>query len=228
MLEATLELAETDAVVGMQDMGAAGITCTTSEMSAKGESGMVINLDKVPTRQTNMLPWEILLSESQERMLVVVKKGREEEVNQLFDKWDIHCEQIGEVIEEDKLYFHMHGELVAEVPADALVLGGGAPVYDREYIEPAYIAKTKAFDLKNIDVPNDLEKIALKLLSHHNIASKRWVFEQYDSMVGTKNMNTNKPSDAAVVNIKDSEKAIVLTVDCNARYVYSDPKKEQL
>ncbi|MBT8196596.1 MAG: phosphoribosylformylglycinamidine synthase subunit PurL, partial [Bacteroidia bacterium] len=225
LLEATLELAETDAIIGMQDMGAAGIICSTSEMSAKGKSGMIIHLDKVPTRQENMKSWEILLSESQERMLVVVKKGREEEVNKIFEKWDIHCEQIGEVIDDDKLYFHMNGELIAEVPADDLVLGGGAPVYDREYTEPAYIAKTKSFDITTIDVPEDLEKVALKLLTHHNIASKRWVYQQYDSMVGTKNMITNKPSDAAVVNIKESDKAIVLTVDCNARYVYSDPKQ---
>src|ERR1051325_7799118 len=128
LLEATLEVIDTGAVIGMQDMGAAGITCSTSEMSAKGEHGMEIHLNKVPTRQANMHPFEILLSESQERMLVVVKKGRENEVKKIFDKWDLNCEQIGEVIEGDRLKYYMYDELVADVPAESLVLGGGAPV----------------------------------------------------------------------------------------------------
>ncbi|MGI8893343.1 MAG: AIR synthase-related protein, partial [Bacteroidia bacterium] len=127
LLEATLEVIKTGAVVGMQDMGAAGITCSTSEMSAKGKHGMKIYLDKVPTRQAEMKPFEILLSESQERMLIVVEKGREEDVKKVFDKWDLRCEQIGEVIEGDTLYYYMNGEIVAEVFADSLVLGGGAP-----------------------------------------------------------------------------------------------------
>src|SRR5690606_34408922 len=129
LLEASLELAETDAIIGMQDMGAAGISCSTSEMSAKGGCGMDITLDKVPLRQQDMQPWEILLSESQERMLVVVKKGREQEVKDIFDKWDLHCVEIGTVTEGDNLRFFWHGELVAEVPAESLVLGGGAPEY---------------------------------------------------------------------------------------------------
>ncbi|HNF70683.1 MAG TPA: phosphoribosylformylglycinamidine synthase subunit PurL, partial [Chitinophagales bacterium] len=139
LLEATLEAIKTGAIVGMQDMGAAGITCSTSEMSAKGKHGMKINLDKVPTRQQNMKGWEILLSESQERMLVIVHKGREKEIEAVFDKWDLHCEIIGEVIEGNTLYYYMHGELVAEVPADSLVLGGGAPIYTRETKEPEYL-----------------------------------------------------------------------------------------
>src|ERR1700712_4600296 len=135
LLEACLEVLQTTAVIGMQDMGAAGITCSTSEMSAKGEHGMIIHLDKVPTRQANMKPWEMLLSESQERMLIVIKKGHEAEVQQIFDKWDIHCVQIGEVTTEKNLKYYMNGELVADVPAESLVLGGGAPIYTREYSE---------------------------------------------------------------------------------------------
>jgi len=125
-LEASLEIINTGAVIGMQDMGAAGITCSTSEMSAKGESGMIIWLDKVPTRQENMKAWEILLSESQERMLVVVKKGQEDKVQKVFDKWDLNCVQIGEVTDGGRLKYYMNNELVADVPAESLVLGGGA------------------------------------------------------------------------------------------------------
>jgi phosphoribosylformylglycinamidine synthase II len=224
LLEATLELAKTDAIVGMQDMGAAGITCSTCEMSATKGFGMDINLDKVPTRQDNMKDWEILLSESQERMLVVVHKGKEQVVESIFDKWDLHAVQIGEVTEGGRIKYHMGGELVADVPAESLVLGGGAPVYEREYTEPAYYKEGQKFDIDQIDEPADLKAVAMDLLGNVNIASKKWVAEQYDSMVGTGNMSTNSPSDAAVFNIKGSDKAIALTVDCNSRYVYSDPE----
>lgn len=225
LLEATLELAKTDAVVGMQDMGAAGITCSTSEMSAAGEVGMNIDLDKVPLRQDDMKAYEILLSESQERMLVVVKKGHESEVVRIFDKWDLHAEHIGEVTEGNTLNYFQGGELVASVPAQSLVLGGGAPIYEREYTEPAYYAESKKFNIDQVEEPKDLVVVARKLLAHPNIASKKWVWNQYDSMVGTANMSTNKPSDAAIVNIKGTNKAIALTVDCNARYVNADPEQ---
>ena len=145
LLEATLELAKTDAVVGMQDMGAAGITCSTCEMSAAGKVGMKINLDYVPTRQADMKDWEILLSESQERMLVVVEKGKEAVVQAIFDKWDLNCAEIGEVVEGGMIEFSYKGEVVAEVNADSLVLGGGAPQYEREYKEPAYYAEYQKF-----------------------------------------------------------------------------------
>ncbi len=223
LLEATLEIAKTDAVIGMQDMGAAGIICSTSEMSAKGEHGMDINLDKVPLRQPNMQPFEILLSESQERMLVIIKKGREKEVEAIFDKWDLNCVQIGVVTKGNMLNFYWHGERVGQVPASSLVLGGGAPVYLREYKEPDSFKKLKSFDISQVRLPKDLKKVAYALLENLNIASKRWVIEQYDTMVGTKNMQTNKPSDAAVVNVKGTDKALVLTVDCNSRYVAADP-----
>ena len=224
LLEATLELNKTDAVVGMQDMGAAGIICSTSEMSEKGGCGMKIYLDRVPLRQKNIEAWEILLSESQERMLVVVEKGKEEIVEKIFKKWDLACSIIGEVIADDRLLFHYHGKLVADVPASTLVLGGGAPVYNREYREPAYYQEYKKFNINTVAEPDDLCKVATELVKNPNIASKRWVYEQYDTMVGTKNMTTNLPSDAAVVNIKKTNKALVLTTDCNSRYVKADPE----
>jgi phosphoribosylformylglycinamidine synthase len=225
LLEASLEVIKTGAVVGMQDMGAAGITCSTSEMSAKGESGMKVWLDKVPTRQENMKAWEILLSESQERMLVVVKKGQEDKVQKVFDKWDLNCVQIGEVTDGGKLEYYMHGELVAEIPAESLVLGGGAPIYKREFKEPAYFAEAKKFNIDSVPVPSDLKAVAKKLAAHPNIASKRWVYNQYDSMVGTINMSTNGPSDAAIVNLKGTNTALALKVDCNSRYVNADPEQ---
>lgn len=225
LLEATLELGKSGAIVGMQDMGAAGIICSTSEMSEKGGSGMVIDLDKVPLRQQNMEAWEILLSESQERMLVCVKKGQEETVEKIFEKWDLNCAKIGEVIDEDMLYFHWQGELVAQVPAASLVLGGGAPVYERSYKEPAYYQQAKEFSKDKVTEPDikEAKKIANFLAAAPNIASKRWVYEQYDSMVGTRNMSTNRPSDAGVANLKGTDNAIAMTCDCNSRYVYSDP-----
>jgi phosphoribosylformylglycinamidine synthase subunit PurL len=224
LLEATLEVIKTGAVIGMQDMGAAGIICSNSEMSAKGEHGMVIYLDKVPTRQANMKPYEILLSESQERMLIVVEKGKEKEVEAVFEKWDLNCAIIGEVTDTKRLHYYMNGELVADVPADDLVLGGGAPVYHREYKEPAYFAENKKFNIDDVKQESNIKKVMMHLVNHPNIASKRWVINQYDSMVGTINMSTNEPSDSAVVNIKGTDKAINLTVDCNSRYVYADPE----
>ncbi|WEK35424.1 MAG: phosphoribosylformylglycinamidine synthase subunit PurL [Candidatus Pseudobacter hemicellulosilyticus] len=225
LLEACLEVIKTGAVVGMQDMGAAGIICSTSEMSAKGGVGMRIDLDKVPTRQQNMKAWELLLSESQERMLMVVEKGREADVLAVFEKWDLPCSEIGEVTDDGILRFYMHGELEAELPAHDLVLGGGAPQYTREYKEPAYLQKVAAFNPDSIDVPTDLKGIADKLITIPNIASKRWVYVQYDSMVGAGNASTNAPSDAAVVVAKPTNKGLAVTTDCNSRYVFADPYK---
>jgi phosphoribosylformylglycinamidine synthase len=224
LLEATMELANTDAIVGMQDMGAAGITCSTCEMSAGGGVGMDIQLDRVPTRQDNMLPYEILLSESQERMLVVVQKGKEDVVKRIFDKWDLNAEEIGVVTDSGRVRYYMHGEQVGDLPAESLVLGGGAPVYEREYREPAYYQEYKKFNIDDVIQPDNLKDVAFRLLEHPNIASKRWIYEQYDSMVGTRNMTTNQPSDAGVVNIKGTNKALAMTVDCNSRYVHADPE----
>ena len=225
LLEATLELGKTDAVVGMQDMGAAGITCSSNEMSAAGKHGMDLWLDKVPTRQSDMKDWEILLSESQERMLVVVHKGKEDIVHDIFDKWDLSCEEIGVVTEGERVRYFMHGELVGDVPCDDLVLGGGAPVYHREWSEPSYYQKWKKFQIDSIEEPKDLVEVAKYLTGHENIASKRWVYEQYDSMVGTVNMSTNNPTDAGIVNLKGTNKALAMTVDCNARMVNADPEE---
>jgi phosphoribosylformylglycinamidine synthase subunit PurL len=225
LLEACLEVIQTGAVVGMQDMGAAGIICSTSEMSAKGESGMRIDLDKVPTRQKNMKAWELLLSESQERMLLVAQKGREREVIHIFEKWDLPCSVIGEVTNDGLLRFYMHDQLEAEIPAKELVLGGGAPQYDREYVEPEYFAQVKRFESSDIQVPADLKKVAEEIIQLPSIASKHWVYTQYDSTVGTVNSSTNTPTDSALVVVKGSKKAVAVTTDCNSRYVFADPYK---
>lgn len=223
LLEACLEVIQTGAVVGMQDMGAAGIICSTAEMSAKGGSGMRIDLDKVPTRQPNMQAWELLLSESQERMLMVVEKGKEHLVLEVFEKWDLPCSEIGEVTNDGLLKFYMHGKLEAELPAVELVLGGGAPVYERVYKKPAYLERINAFSPDALNAPEDLQSVAASLIALPNIAGKRWVYQQYDSMVGTGNMSTNAPSDASVVLAKPTQKALALTTDCNSRYVHADP-----
>lgn len=223
LLEACLEVIQTGAVVGMQDMGAAGIICSTSEMSAKGGVGMIINLDNVPTRQHNMKAWELLLSESQERMLVVVEKGKEAAVLNVFEKWDLPCSQIGEVTGDGLLKFYKDGVLEAELNADSLVLGGGAPQNTREYTEPKYFAEIAKFDAGTITPPDDLKAVVEQLVQLPNIASKRWIYTQYDSMVGAANTSTNAPSDAAIVWAKGTDKSIAMTVDCNSRYVFANP-----
>ena len=225
LLEACLEVIETGGIVGMQDMGAAGIICSTAEMSAKGGVGMRIDLDKVPTRQQNMKAWELLLSESQERMLICVQKGKEAEVLAVFEKWDLSCSNIGEVTDDGLLNFYMHGELEASLPAYELVLGGGAPQYTREYKQPAYLAKVNAFDMNSIADTTNLKATVKDLVNLPNIASKRWVYNQYDSMVGAANTTTNAPSDAAIVLAKGTGKALAMTVDCNSKYVFADPEK---
>ncbi len=225
LLEACLEVIETGGVVGMQDMGAAGIICSTAEMSAKGGVGMRIDLDKVPTRQQNMKAWELLLSESQERMLMVVEKGKEAQVLAVFEKWDLSCSNIGEVTEDGLLDFYMNGELEASLPAYELVLGGGAPQYTREYKEPAYLSKVNAFDINAVEDVTHLKATVEQLVQIPNIASKRWVYTQYDSMVGAANASTNAPSDASIVIAKGTGKALAMTVDCNSKYVFADPYK---
>ena len=225
LLEACLEVIATGAVVGMQDMGAAGIICSTAEMSAKGEVGMRIDLDKVPTRQQNMKAWELLLSESQERMLLVVEKGREADVNAVFQKWDLESAVVGEVTDDGLLSFYIDNNLEAQIPAQELVLGGGAPQYEREYKRPAYLSAIERFDASMIEEPTDLKSIAERLIQLPSIASKRWIYNQYDSMVGTNNTSTNAPSDAPVVVVKETGRGIAMTVDCNGRYVHADPYK---
>lgn len=224
LLEATLEIIKNDWLVGIQDMGAAGISCSTTEMSAKGESGMKINLDKVPLRESGMSAYEIMLSESQERMLCVVKKGYENKVKSVFEKWDLHCEIVGEVTEGGNLEVEYEGRNKAVIPAYELVLGGGAPVYHRETREPSYLKSVREFDFTSLPEPGDLTETFIKVFSSPNIVSKRWVYEQYDSMVRT-NTIVGPGCDAAVTRIKDTNKALAVKTDCNGRYVYLNPEE---
>ncbi|MBK8383941.1 MAG: phosphoribosylformylglycinamidine synthase subunit PurL [Ignavibacteria bacterium] len=222
LLEATLELIRSGVVVGIQDMGAAGITCSTSEMSAKGKCGMEINLDKVPLRDENMSAYEIMLSESQERMLVVIEKGKEQIAIDIFNKWDLNCEEIGRVTDEDRVKIFYKGKLEADVPAFDLVLGGGAPVYKREIREPEYLKDKHNFNFDNIKEPEDLNEVLLKLLSSPNITNKNWIYEQYDTQVRT-NTVILPGGDASVIRLKENNKALSVKVDCNGRYVYLNP-----
>lgn len=223
LLEASLELIASGVVAGMQDMGAAGICCSTSEMSAKAGTGMNINLDLVPLREEGMSAYEIMLSESQERMLVVVHKGREAEAKRICDKWDVPMMQIGEVTGDATLRVFRHGKQVVELPGESLVLGGGAPVYVREWREAAYFQETQNYDLNLLpnDTPHD--EAFWKILASPTIASKRWVYEQYDAEVGT-NTVLRATADAAVIRLKELPgKAVAVTTDCNSRYVYLNP-----
>ena len=224
LLEASLEIIKNGWLIGIQDMGAAGISCSTAEMSEKGNSGMKINLNKVPLREDGMSAYEIMLSESQERMLCVVKNGYEDRVKKVFEKWDLNCEIIGEVTKNGKLEVEYDGEMKAVLPPFDLVLGGGAPVYTREQKEPSYLKETRAFDFSSLSKPENIQEIFLKVFSSPNIVSKKWVYEQYDTMVRT-NTIVGPGCDAAVVLIKGTNKALAMKTDCNARYVYLNPKE---
>lgn len=224
LLEATLELISAGVVVGVQDMGAAGISCSTSEMSAKAASGMVIDLDKVPLRENDMSAYEIMLSESQERMLFVIDKNKVDTAINICIKWDVPITQIGEVTGDGILRISRLGKNVCELPADPLVLGGGAPQYDRETKVPDYINETRNFDFTGIFENINKEEAFRKLLASPNIASKRWIFEQYDSQVRTNTISIK--GDAAVLRLKELPgKAIAVCTDCNGKFVYLDPYK---
>lgn len=224
LLEATLEAIRAGVVVGIQDMGAAGITCSTSEMSAKGERGMEINLDLVPLRDENMTSYEIMLSESQERMLVVVEKGKEKQAEEIFHKWDLNCIEVGKVIEEKNIKITYKGKLEADIPAFELVLGGGAPVYKRETKVPEYFNITKNFDSNKVSEPIEYNSVLLNLLSSPNITNKKWVYEQYDTQVRT-NTILMPGGDASVVRLKGTNKGLSLKTDCNGKYTYLNPYK---
>lgn len=224
LLEASLELIKSGVVVGMQDMGAAGITCSSSEMSAKGQSGMEINFDLVPVREEKMSAYEIMLSESQERMLVVIEKGKEDIARKIFDKWDLNCVEIGKVTNDANLKVTYKGKQEAVIPAFELVLGGGAPVYKRESKEPGYLKKIRKLDFESLPQPDDYNQVLLNLLSSPNIANKNWVYEQYDTQVRT-NTAVLPGCDASVVRIKGTRKALSMKTDCNGRYVYLNPYK---
>ena len=226
LLEAVLELTNLNLLVGMQDMGAAGIICSSAEMADKGGVGMEIDLSKVPLREKGMIPYEILLSESQERMLLVVRKGKDKKVLNIAGKWGLNCVKIGKVVIGSELKFRMKGNESATVPAESLVLGGGAPVYHRESKQPDYLEKLREFDVSDIEVPEDLESTFLKLLASPNIASKRWIYRQYDSTVQSNTIHGPGQADAAVMRIKEApNKAIALKTDGNGRYTYINPRK---
>jgi phosphoribosylformylglycinamidine synthase len=224
LLEASLELAGKDWLVGMQDMGAAGITCSCSEMSAKGKTGIKINLDLVPLREKHMNAYEIMLSESQERMLVVVKKGTEKELINIFKKWELDCTEVGIVTDTGNLEVFHQDELLANIPTESLVLGGDAPQYDMPYEVPSYLDKINTYNVEKYDLLNNLNKNLLSLLSNPNITSKSYIYDQYDSTVRT-NTVLGPGSDSAVIRIKNTKKGLSVSTDCNGKYVYLNPRQ---
>lgn len=225
LLEAILEMNETRAIAGMQDLGASGIACAVAEMSSKGHHGMRIDLDKIPLRSIDMDSWEIVLSETQERMILVVKKGHEKKIEAVAAKWNLICTQIGEVIQETNLLFYDGSRKVAELPVMAVNSGDSAAVDEREVKEPEFYQKLKSFSIQSVPEPKNLKEVFFSLLKNPNLASKRWIYEQFDTMAGVGNMAANFPSDAGVVNVKGTDSALLMTVDCNGRYVKANPEK---
>jgi phosphoribosylformylglycinamidine synthase subunit PurL len=221
LIEACLEVLTYDYVVGMQDMGAAGLTCSTSEMSSKAGTGMDVDIALVPQREPDMTPYEIMLSESQERMLLVVKPGTEDKVTAIFKKWGLNCVNIGKVTADGLVKIRMNGELLADVPARSLADEG--PLCDRPSERPKYLDQVQKFDASKLKAPKDLNKVLIQLLGSHNIANKRMVYEQYDHMVQTNTTVLPGAGDAAVIRLKDHGKALSMTTDCNSRYCYLDP-----
>jgi len=222
LLEATLELIENDTIAGIQDMGAAGISCSTSEMSAKNGLGMDINLDLVPLREQQMSAYEIMLSESQERMLAVIKSDKVEIAKHICDKWDVPFNKVGFVTDDGTLNIYRNDKLVCKLNADSLVLGGGAPRYVRETKIPEYLKLTSDFNMDEVANQKPMIGDFWTLLTSPTIASKKWIYEQYDSQVRTNTINIR--GDAAVLRIKEIPgKGIALTTDCNSRYAYLDP-----
>ena len=224
LLEATLEMCKQEWLVGVQDMGAAGITCSSSEMSAKGECGIKVDLDKVPLREKGMNAYEILLSESQERMLVVIKKGFEQELKNIYKKWDMLCCEIGVVTDTKKFEVFRNGKLVANIPVDSLVLGGDAPQYDMLYKEPSYYTEKNKCNFSELKISEDYKGNLIKLLSAPNITNKSYVYNQYDSTVRTNTVQGPGQS-AGIIRIKDTNIGLSVSTDCNGRYVYLNPKQ---
>lgn len=220
LLEACLELVQSDALVGIQDMGAAGLTSSSAEMASKAGSGIEMNLDLVPQRETGMTAYEMMLSESQERMLIVVKKGREQEIVDLFSKYGLEAVSIGKVTDNKMLRLTHQGEVVAELPVDALA--EDAPVYHKPSSEPEYFREFQAME-NEVPAVEDYKETLVKLLQQPTIASKEWVYDQYDYMVRT-NTVVAPGSDAAVIRIRGTRKGLAMTTDCNSRYMYLDPE----
>jgi phosphoribosylformylglycinamidine synthase II len=223
IMEATLELIKEDIVEGIQDMGAAGLTSSSSEISAKSELGLELNLDKLHLRETEMTPYEIMLSESQERMLAICRPGKEKEFEAVCRKWDIEFALLGRVTDDKNLKITFQGELVADIPSYFLSAGDGAPVYQRETKRPAYLDKVQQLYINTLPQPKNLQAAFKKVFSSPNIVSKQWVYRQYDHMVRTNTVQT-PGGDAAVIRIKGSNRAIATKTDCNGRYVYLDPR----
>ena len=219
LIEATLEMLATGHVLGIKDMGAAGLTCSSAEMAEAGGVGMEIDLDQVPLREEGMEAFEIMMSESQERMLVCVKKGHEKVIEDIFKKWDLHGVTIGYVTDDKKLTVNYQGKVVASAPTEALAK---APIYDMPAVEPAYLKELNNLDLKTIPLPTDHNDVLLKLLASPTIANKAWVYEQYDHMVQT-NTVVLPGSDATVLKLKGTPKGLAATTDCNSRYCYLNP-----
>ncbi|MGE6379472.1 phosphoribosylformylglycinamidine synthase subunit PurL [Peribacillus muralis] len=220
LLEACLELIQNDALVGIQDMGAAGLTSSSAEMASKAGSGIIMNLDLVPQRETGMTAYEMMLSESQERMLIVVTKGREQEIVDLFTKYDLEAVAVGVVTDDKNLTLTHQGETVAEVPVDALA--EEAPIYHKPSAEPQYFRDFQSMKAE-MPVIEDYKETLLALLKQPTISSKEWVYDQYDYMVRT-NTVVSPGSDAAVVRVRGTNKALAMTTDCNSRYIYLDPE----
>ena len=220
LLEACLEVMRTDALVGIQDMGAAGLTCSTCEMGARGGMGVEIDVARVPQRETGMTPYEILLSESQERMLLVVKKGREAEFERIFEKWDLHAVHIGEVTSDGLMRVKERGVTVAELPTKALA--DEAPMYDRPTREPEWLREVQSLDIETLRPADDASSTWLRLLAAPGIASKRWIYRQYDHMVRT-NTLVLPGFGAGVVRVKGTSRALAMSVDGNGRYSFLDP-----
>ncbi|RKX18326.1 MAG: phosphoribosylformylglycinamidine synthase subunit PurL, partial [Candidatus Zixiibacteriota bacterium] len=224
LLEATLEVIRKKLVVGIQDMGAAGLTCSSSEMSARGNCGMELDIDKVPVREEAMIPYEIMLSESQERMLVVARPDSLDEVINIFKKWDLQAVVIGKVISDKTLRIYSDGHICSEIPPDTLVLGGKAPVYTREKRKPVHIEKLALFEPLSLPEPDDYNDVLRKLLGSPNIASKRWVYQQYDTSVRTATV-VGPGSDSAVIRIRKSKKGLAISTDGNGRWCFLEPRK---
>jgi phosphoribosylformylglycinamidine synthase len=222
LLEACLEVMQTDALIGIQDMGAAGLTCSTTEMGSRGGAGVEIDVSLVPQRETGMTPYEIMLSESQERMLLVAKQGREAEVERIFEKWDLHAVRIGHVTDDGLLRVKERGVVVAEIPNRALT--DEAPVYHRPMREPDYLREAQQLDLDALGVAGDQNAALMALLGSPTIASKKWIYRQYDHMVRTNTINLPGLG-AGVVRIKGTDRALAMSVDGNGRYCYLDPRR---
>jgi phosphoribosylformylglycinamidine synthase subunit PurL len=221
LMEACMDLFQTDHIVGIQDMGAAGLTSSAYEMADRSGSGMIMHLDRVPAREEGMVPYEFMLSESQERMLICAKKGHEEQVLAIFRKYELEAEVIGEVTDTGRMQLMWHGETAADMPISPVV--DEAPILDRPTSRPAYLDEIADVTMADFDTPNPSDAL-IEMIAHPEVADKRWIYEQYDSTIQTNSVTKVGMSDAGVIRVKDSKKAIAMSCDCNPRYCFIDPK----